>query len=228
MNPNINLSIPFLQECVARLRKLDGTGTAIICAGGAIRDLILGKPVKDLDFFIEGEPDDDFVYERLYKEFNCGVSSRIRDGSPNRWSMEQCSTISQIEGGGGYGSEKTRLTVYEVDSGWRCYPVQLIFHHHEDVREEAEHGFDFGFCRAWLDDRRLRLTSAFHEDRDNQRMTLYPEQHSDRQTTDARIERMRAKFPGWKLRDLRQRRSPEVRVWSPQTVEVDRLPELTS
>jgi hypothetical protein len=225
MNPNINLSIPFLQECVARLRKLDGTGTAIICAGGAIRDLILGKPVKDLDFFIEGEPDEDFIYDRLWKEFNCGKGTRIKN-DPNRW-VETSGHIDQIEGGGGYGSRKSRLTVYEVTHGWRCYPVQLIFHHHEDVREEAEHGFDFGFCRAWLDDRRLRLTSAFHEDKDNQRITLYPGQHDDRPTKDERIERMRAKFPGWKLRDLRHRRSEMVQVW-PQTVEVERLPELRS
>lgn len=226
---NRNLSIPYLMECVGVLKKLSSQrNPAIICAGGAIRDLICGKPVKDLDFFIEGDPwDHEDLEDEVGRLFGTQRTHRDVKSDAGVSGMPQVRCVTKMSKSE-YGSEEGGIMVYEISPGFRCYPVQLIFHSEDDVRVEAEHGFDFGICRAWCDERRLRLTGAFHEDRDNQRLTLYHSGHPSRQTKQDRIDRLREKFAGWKFRDLRKRAPPANWFSNPiyAEIQVERLPEL--
>lgn len=228
---NANLSIDFLQSRVAWLRKLH-PGRTVICAGGAPRDLLNRKPVKDLDFFIQGDAGDFWnVYEELCKEFMVDRGYGYGKGDTQKAASKDfvgcdMENLTLFCGSGyGRGPNYAGFWTVEFTLGWRGYPVQLVYvKNTDDVQTDCMERFDFGLTRLWLDDRRLRLTHDFHDDANNRRLTFYGSGWGE--TSEDRLKRIRAKYSDWKFRDLSHLREPKKQKVAP-TLEIiveDRSP----
>lgn len=198
------LTIEQIQGCVGRLNKLL-PGRQIIAAGGCIRDVLLKKPVHDLDFFIAADAPHDFfekLYEPLEKEF--GVGWHNMDGFRQKgFDVVGTSKHSGCYGGGGT-KYKDDFWVAEYQNGWYGFRTQLVFIPaialgsdnewvYEDPRKEVMTKFDFGLCRVWADAHRLHVGAEFRSDADQRRLTFFGSGWGS--TSIERIAKLRAKFP---------------------------------
>lgn len=150
-----NLTIPKLQQLLEVIAKADRQVNPFI-AGGAIRDLVLGRPIKDIDIFIcnntpsldeyaldDGWFDDSRVLTALEEHLYC-KPTRI-GGSDNPKAYANC------------------FSVHEFPTGLHMTPVQVISCHKTKAETIAD--FDFGLCQIWLDQQRIGTTKAFERDR---------------------------------------------------------------
>ena len=137
----------FFNDCVYIMSALKKFGAKDICvAGGAIRDTLLGKPVKDIDVFFTGELDLDDESE-LAKHY--GLEWNTDDPIVDSTSYED-SPISVM---------KSTLSFKDIE-----YPVQLIQIHGtslEDIVAQVD-AFPCGLSKAILqEDGTLSLASDF-------------------------------------------------------------------
>lgn len=118
-----------------------------IVAGGAVRDTLNGRYVKDVDIFMDSAH---------YKTFT-------RQVSHGEWRL--------------LGSDETeyRLAnvvskVFENTRGYD-YPVQVVFTT-TDPEEYVTRYFDFGICKAWYDGTRIHCHKDFVRDVNNKTITM--------------------------------------------------------
>jgi hypothetical protein len=202
---------PTIEQLQSKIDKVQRhlKGRSAIIAGGALRDIILGKPIKDIDVFIEGGgPFEHFdeLHEFLFHEFVLGV--RKSDGLA--WNLKQ-EVLSTRRGYAnntipkaipGMTSEPAatdyaNFWVVEYPVGWYGYPVQFVWLTDSDPRKEVFEKFDFALCRVWLDSRRLRWSPEFAADRESKRLTLFDSGWGS--TAPDRVERLRAKFSDYRF-----------------------------
>lgn len=191
MSNFFNPSISFIQDKVALLRKFY-PGHEIVCAGGAVRDILCNKPVKDLDFFLEGDASTLFRHSNLYSE----LCQELNHGCHTRdhvvLDMNKVSSNTKY---GGYGSSE--LFVVEFPCGWRNYPIQLVFLPEGNVRKEVFEKFDFGLTRVYCDERGVRAHPTFYHDQLNRRLTYYGSGWGC--TSPERIARLREKYSDYRF-----------------------------
>lgn len=146
--------------------------------GGAVRDYLLSRPIKDLDIFIsvENEP---------------GVDHRLR-------------AMGYMPGrrvGGTYISDE--IVAQAVDYAAPIpggHPVNVIaLHDHTNVGQSFQR-FDFGITRAAFDGDNIITTKAFELDRIRRAFTLLRADNADqfRRSMD-RFKRFQVKYEGWQL-----------------------------
>jgi hypothetical protein len=201
-----NPTIAQIQSKVAFLNRVL-PGHEIVAAGGVLRDIILGKPIKDIDFFISGGPSDHFekAWEPLKREFACGHHTRDR-------AYVGCENLSGSGGfSSGYGGRHedapalmtvsddsySAFWVAEYFDGWYGYPTQLVYVFDGEVRTEVFEKFDFALSRVWADATRLRWSPEFASDRDNKRLTLFDSGWG--KTAADRVARLREKFSDYRF-----------------------------
>lgn len=135
------------------LSKLKGAGiTGALIAGGACRDHILGRPVKDIDVFVPSQPNIDVKLAKAFGAFNV-------------------SPIIAAEYAGAGGEVEHVYEIQEEDADpfaphpLEHVPVQVIvLAPGLDPIERAKH-HDFGICQAWyIGGRVFGMTEAFHSD----------------------------------------------------------------
>jgi hypothetical protein len=162
------------------LSKLKAAGiTGALIAGGACRDHILGKPVKDIDVFV---PDQEGIELKLGAAFgHLHVNPII---------------AAEYAGAGGEVDH-----VYEISFGddpfsesyFEHIPVQVIvLAEGLDPVERAQH-HDFGICQVWYVGNGLfESTEAFHLDKSSSMFTL--SHCENQQQFDRSIRRWTSKF----------------------------------
>lgn len=142
-----------------------------ILAGGYLRDMTFGKPVKDVDFFVSYGttcetlstvfPD---ARREIYAEFLYYSSSEVID-------------VISIGTVGGYPAQVIVLKPY-LD------PMDRVAH------------MDFGFCQIACGIQGGDLTAAFHKDKRNNTATLvYCESKQEFDRSMKRWDRLKLKYP---------------------------------
>lgn len=176
----------------------------IIIAGGAVRDAIHGKDVKDLDVFIRpiNSPWDDDP-----SEANDTVEDAV--SSLNKALFHSGFNLSkQRLGSKGYAGNAIR-DVWHWESGPLGIPLDLIFVDGDPHDSVAK--FDFGICQASFGYYGLRTRREFQRDALNKVITYYhyPNPHLTHQQAVAAREksqehaaRILAKYPGWKCHNI--------------------------
>jgi hypothetical protein len=175
-------------EILSKLKAVGITGALI--AGGACRDHLLGRPVKDIDVFVP-------------YQMNVGVKLAQAFGAFN------VSPIIAAEYAGAGGEVEHVYEIREEDADpfaphpLEHVPVQVIvLSPGLNPIERAKH-HDFGICQAWyLGGRLHEVTEAFHLDMANKTFTL--SHCEDQQQFDRSMRRwtskFRQRFPTFQLR----------------------------
>jgi hypothetical protein len=178
----VGLVVPRLPEdWLAILRTVQIHFADAVIGGGALRDLLLKKPVKDIDIFVGWSSGDIESLER-----------RIRSKLP--WSMLPCQSslknydlnftgVVQV-----WNGEPSRL------SGKR---LQIIALDEPVTVDVVINRCDFGICRIAHDGERFYLHEDFVRDAVDQTFTL--RRCSDVSAHSNRWWQFEQRFPGWRL-----------------------------
>ena len=163
------------------------TGYTAIVGGGALRDAITGKPVKDIDIFA-------FSCVRLLEKLTVNCAPIIYDFIEDGFTK-----IPQItEGSAEYvnmrGGGVVAVDIYEKAGH---LPINVVWLDHVPHASEQAHGFDFGICQVTLtSDNALFTTPAFLRDLENHTFTITTS-FDDR--AQRRWDRLNEKYYDWKL-----------------------------
>ena len=174
-----------LQSLSYDVRLLFG-GEAII-AGGAVRDTVTGKPVKDIDIFVMLTDDDDKASE----EFAIACAKLAKDLGGE---LElDCSPES-------YGGQfdLARVTVKEEGAPDEIYEIIGIW---EEYPDNDVHDYDFGLSQMFVTGRGLFMTPAAAKDLQNKTITYMHastiRDRDNRLRSKRRLARLRAKYSDW-------------------------------
>ncbi|MEZ2409817.1 hypothetical protein AB6806_23785 [Bosea sp. RCC_152_1] len=151
-----------------------------ILAGGALRDLDNGRPVKDLDIFIDAG------------RVSVGALSVLLGIDPTTVHVQGCDFSSCLNESDCQFSDTFSCLGWEVNViGLADMPVTLA-----SVTERV----DFGICQIGTDGVEVRKTLAYHNDKAFRRFTVCRQQSVDETDRSLRRwDRISAKYPGWTL-----------------------------
>jgi hypothetical protein len=153
-------------------------------AGGALRDLLCNKPVKDIDVFISAKNVEGGMYgvrEMLLALFGAPVNIIIGEA------------LAEY-------SDALKDVAFTLETFIGDTPLQIIALHDDVTLESVVERIDFGICRVGTDGRRDLITEDFAYDLEHRQFTLRCNFNEPRLTrSKARHERLQAKFPGWPL-----------------------------
>ena len=158
-----------------------------VIAGGALRDLWFGVPVKDIDIFIECGGMDEA--EGLFKKLGGVMPEKEWSGG-----------LEDVTEAGLYPESMREVVLVEdyprqTEGG---LPVQLIFVNWKTHRITAR--FDIGICRIATDGNTLIVDEGFEEDAANE--TLNIRRCNNKWMLGAsisRLIRLLKKYPDWKI-----------------------------
>lgn len=155
-----------------------------IVAGGAIRDTLNGRAIKDVDVFM------DSAYEQAFK----------RSVNYQQWRKLGKQDTE-------YKLANVVKDVYETNYGYD-WPVQVIFCS-IDPEEYVTRYFDFGLCKAWYDGSHIHCHKDFVKDVNNKTITMcldekamnraYPNVEYALKHIKQHGERIRYKYPSFSL-----------------------------
>jgi hypothetical protein len=164
----------------ATLAAVRGVFPGALIAGGALRDLDNGRPVKDIDVTIPSWGGD-------FASFRKAAAPLIPAGTITK----HCNAS--------YGWQDECLGYIDIPSV-DGLPVQLIAL--TTGPESLLHRLDFGICRIGYDGVEVIKTDEYLADQATQSFTLLrADDSAQRDRSIRRFERLSEKYPGWKLVD---------------------------
>lgn len=145
-------------------------GSHPVIGGGALRDSILGRPIKDVDVFLRAKD-----HDNLDSELTTFIRPPI---------------IVQH----GYGRADMH-GAWDFKQQLCGFDVQLILADFEDLQDLA-HTFDIGLSRVTFDGRALYVTKEFEEDAADKAFRIRrADNHYEVERSLRRIERHSVKYP---------------------------------
>lgn len=150
------------------------SGSHPVIGGGALRDSILGRPIKDVDVFLRAKD-----HEHLNSELTTFIRPPIlvqhgygRADMHGAWNFNQ-----QLSG----------------------YDVQLILADFNDLHDLA-HTFDIGIARVTFDGVKLYVTDEFKRDAEDKAFRIHRcDNQYELERSLRRVERLKAKYPEFTL-----------------------------
>lgn len=186
-----NLSIRKLQDLCGVISSIF-KGCEVVVAGGALRDLLHDRQVKDIDVFIQGEFDP-FEDEADEMEWHCKkLGTKLHCDPVFEW---------EHHNGGESGSTHSCFSLVDYPMGLHWHPVQLIFIE-DSPRENVKRHFDFGLSRVWCSATQLRMEPEYWKDHYRQCISYTPsdEPTPERMLSSARrLQRLKLKYPNWRF-----------------------------
>jgi len=171
------LDVPVPARWLQIVRSL-GTDNVVL-TGGALRDHLCGKQVKDLDLFVFG---DDVPWTQLVERL------------ANAWELTMESDTE------GYTPGVSSITNFELPD---CdEPVNLMRSPLLD-KESVIRRCDFGLCQIGMGtDGVVWVTEAFVDDCANKTFTFIPTEFTREDASRTRWQRLREKYPDYTLKGL--------------------------
>jgi hypothetical protein len=149
--PSQNLTFDKYKKLCADVAKL-GAWEPIV-AGGAVRDLLNGRQIKDIDLFLCSHPfgvSEPTEFSRLERYFRCAADF--------------------LEDKNALPYDKKTFEVMEFRSGLHYVPVQCIVT--QMTPTQVIDNFDFGLCKAWCTQAKVHCHKDYYHDQANQRLTF--------------------------------------------------------
>lgn len=180
----------------------------VVLAGGAVRDALLERPIKDYDFFVSDEnfrdpfPPSIPVSPSHWVDIALLVDEWIDEAFPEITSLR---TVAHWQVGYSdcetpFGQDVTRILAFECpETGTEC---QLIFLRSVPVDADPiafANRVDFGLCKVALAGGQFHISSEFLHDVDNRKMTYIRPDSSQGQIerSTRRATRLHNKYPGY-------------------------------
>ena len=155
-----------------------------VIAGGALRDLILDRPVGDIDIFVKAQGP--YTEAHLKALFGDSIEKVSKE-----WVIKYAEHLPELD------------SVWDIKMRDADYhPFQVIALNMDVTPQSAVERFDFGICRVAHDGNRLYITPEFAQDADNHTFTAL--RVHNKQSTWDRIDRFLSpgsKYQGWEWRD---------------------------
>lgn len=166
-------------------------GGETIIAGGAVRDTVTGKPVKDIDIFVMLSGDDDKASAK-FAESCAKLAKELKgelemDASPESY-------------GGTF--DLARITVKEEGEDDKIYEIIGIW---EEYPDNDVHDYDFGLSQMFATGCGIFMTPAAAKDLQNKTITYMHagrwREEDNRLRSKRRLARLRAKYSDWTFVD---------------------------
>ena len=166
-----------------------------VLAGGALRDLDNGRPVKDLDFFVKcgthANPLDDDKWGEVHR-----AEAALRAGVPG------LEVVNRID------PEYAEAFRDEIKYVWTCtvpgvaHELQIILGSCETLKEAVDR-VDFGLCMIGFDGATLYRSREYLADQAAGIFTLYrADNATNHERSLKRYKRFTEKYPGWPMQDV--------------------------
>lgn len=165
-----------------------------VIAGGALRDLSTGAPIKDVDVFVTAKPGTEVKY-RLDQVF--GFTGRtVVDAEVVDYLASMDGVVAVYE----YDTNEYDVEDPDKRINW-VHPFQVIVLDHADFSPEAAlERFDFGICQVVYDGECTWHTPAFVADIQLKTFTVCRADNKEQfDRSMIRFERLREKYPDYKL-----------------------------
>jgi hypothetical protein len=200
-----------------------------IIAGGALRDLIAEKPVKDVDIFISDlDMNADILNDGLLDKLATALGIKVlsKGDKPDRdyvmidedfkalkneafdGKVAQAITSSEYVDSDSVRSVYESFINYIVTVKYNSVLYQLIFVE-APTKQYVYNDFDFGLCKIFFDGNKLTITEEFWYDLENKQITFAGKFSVGQamHTLFVHRENIIKKFPGWKvvIDDLKKR-----------------------
>ena len=158
---------------IIRVVRWEFPGSRPVIGGGALRDSILGRPIKDVDVFIRAQ-DYSTLDSELTRRINPPIMARMygRPDMHGAWNF-----IQNIEG----------------------YEVQVILADFEN-KEDLAHTFDIGLSRVTYDGEFLYVSDEFLQDAADKKFRIRrADNQYELERSLRRVERHMEKYPEFSL-----------------------------
>lgn len=162
-----------------------------VLAGGTVRDMLCGKPVKDYDFFFHqpSGPDDlaDPITKNEFKDMTRAIAKQVFHHG-----ADASISFNDFETDGEY--EVSLLSAVATIHGWPDVQIILL------PVPVAEHipTFGLGLSQAWIGEGGVRTTRAFQRDLAQKTLTIIHSPKTTREKVIAYARRVAAKYPNYK------------------------------
>ncbi len=184
------ITIEALQALVSKARGVFGTN-AVIIAGGAVRDTLHSRPVKDIDMFV--------------------TLAGVTDGDPEEAGVRFAQACAELAGSLQFQglptfiqapAEYGMLTDFcEIPTTPYGVPLQIILI--DDDPADDVHKYDFDLSQCFVTPNALFFTDAYRRSTEIREITYTPsaEDLAAQLRSKARLGRLRAKYPDWIFRN---------------------------
>jgi len=168
-----------VQQFDNALAALKRAGIDGLIAGGAVRDHILNKPVRDIDVFVEYRAD---IEQRLEQAYGIGCVNRMMAAE--------------------YAGNEVKHVFEVMSDSLTDVPVQVIVLNEGLTPGDRAAHHDFGICQCWyLGGGTFDWTGAFLSDKELGRFTLtHCEGQGEFDRSMRRWEKFAGRFPEFNLR----------------------------
>lgn len=171
----MNLHSRFHQSTLIDFSRIQEVYPSAIIAGGAVRDLALGRDIKDLDIFISGTPNESITVQHIKNP-----SHWIHKPQPywrniledEKWVVNKMPGSMNIINDPAIDVIMNLFNpAYNNVFSDKIPHIDLIFLL-KPALEYFKERFDFDICKAYFDGRKFSYTSSFMRDAKNQTITL--------------------------------------------------------
>jgi hypothetical protein len=171
------LDTPLVTEIFQLHNKIKEHVPNVYLAGGALRDLVYGKIIRDFDFYFNFDdrlPNMSYLSDVVFPK----QLGYIFNGLGNEQSYESIGIN----------------TVYNFKSLLEKPKLQLIYFGINTI-EKVVSDFDFSFNQIWFDGSEVKVSNAFLETLDTKKVTLINPKIRDMNSFTIRVDKFQRKFP---------------------------------
>lgn len=168
-------------------------GLIPLIAGGAVRDTLFNKEVKDIDVFLTRSQ---WIADRLDPDFKLAWWHEIAMLEGWTTEHEHDGSSKDPEFQEFHNHNRNIVAVYSYQHPEVSIPYNFIVIDSDKDSREVLSDFDIGICQIGINPFGMAImTKAFRKDMENRTFTATREQASDRQAM--RLQRLRDKYPLW-------------------------------
>lgn len=194
------LTVDRLTSFGASMKRAIGGRAPLAIAGGAVRDVLNNRPVKDIDIFVQVP---DWEHEPL--EASELIDEVVAAANKLFYSTGVSRESTTVRDPGGHDDTSDISydihSVWHWSSGFNCYPCDIVF-----IKEEAVkcyEAFDFGLCQALVSPTYgLRTSRAYQRDVIEKTITYLLGEGDQKERSKAHLGRFQPKYQGWKIRGI--------------------------
>lgn len=144
------------QELIRIIRKFRKNFSSAVIAGGAIRDIYHGKPIHDIDIYVNESNVNPYSQDTWKTEFDLRTTA-ISENYIRKVGSEDYSGKNHIG------------AVWEMQKHNKLYNIIVV---DIDPIEYVTKWFDIGLCKAYCDGTKIRFTADFMHDSRSKKLTI--------------------------------------------------------